>query len=303
MGKYWSPLKNLSSWRKISTGMWKPPADPTIYGHDTVDVTDTIEYLDEVSQASGTKISMTAHVVKCFATVLGRHPDLNVMLVNGRIQRRHSVDIFCQVMLPAATETSADLSGVKLVDVPSMDIVEVAQRLSGKADKLRSGQDEEMERTKDLINLVPPILIKRMLQVVDFLTFNVPIDLDSIGVRSDPFGSMMVSSIAQFDMKLGYAPLVPASRCPIVALPGVIHDVPMVIDGKVVARKGLTVGCTFDHRLYDGAQVGLLVRSMIELLENPREHFPAPDSWATGEISAKGKKTRRPEDPKIGKRA
>lgn len=295
MGKYWSPLKNLSSWRKISTAMWDPPSDPTIYGHDTVDVTDTIAYLDEVSEASGTKVSMTAHVVKCFATVLGRHPDLNVMMVNGRIQRRESVDIFCQVMVPAASETAADLSGVKLTDVPSMDVVEVAQRLSGKAHKLRSGQDEEMEKTKDLVNVVPPFLIKKMLQLVDFLTFNVPLELDSLGVRSDPFGSMMVSSIAQFDIKLGYAPLVPASRCPLVALPGVVHDIARVVDGEVVARKGLTIGCTFDHRLYDGAQIGLIVRSMIELLENPREHFPAPDTWADVDASAGGG-ARRPED-------
>jgi pyruvate/2-oxoglutarate dehydrogenase complex dihydrolipoamide acyltransferase (E2) component len=297
MGKYWKPLKNLSSWRKISVGMWNPPSDPTIYGHDTLDVTDTIEYLEEVSRASGTKVSLTALVVKCFATVLAEHPDLNVMLVNGRIQRRESVDIFCQVMLPAASDTSADLSGVKLVDVPNMDVVEVAQRLSGKAKKLRDGQDEEMEKTKDLINVVPPLLIKKMLQVVDFLTFNVPIDLDGIGVRSDPFGSMMVSSIAQFDIKLGYAPLVPASRCPMVALPGVVHDVPMVVDGEVVPRKGLTIGTTFDHRLYDGAQIGLIVRGMTELMQNPRAHFPPAEHWATGETETAAN-ARRPEDSK-----
>ncbi len=294
MGKHWKPLKKLSSWRKISVAMWDPPSDPTIYGHDTLDVTDTLEYLEAVSKASGTKVSMTALVVKCFATVFDQHPDLNVMLVNGRIQRRESVDVFCQVMIPSEKATSADLSGVKLVDVPSMDLVEVAQRLAGKADKLRTGQDEEMEKTKDLINIVPPLLIKKMLQLVDFLTFNVPIDLDGIGVRSDPFGSLMVSSIAQFGIKLGYAPLVPASRCPLVALPGAVHDIVRVVDGEIMARKGVTIGATFDHRLYDGAQIALITRGMTEMVQRPQDFFPAPETWAVSELDSGD--ARRQED-------
>ena len=53
MSKYWKPLQRVSSWRKISVGMWQPPADPTIYGAETVDVEELLGYLEAVSELSG----------------------------------------------------------------------------------------------------------------------------------------------------------------------------------------------------------------------------------------------------------
>jgi len=280
MGKYWEPLKKLTSWRKISVGMWDPPSDPTIYGHEVLDVTETLDYLDEVSEVSGTKVTMTALVVKAFAIIYERYPELNVMIVNGRIQKRKSIDAFCQVAVPDSSESDADLSGVKMRAVNERDLVEISEGLRGRARQLRAGQDEEIEQTKALIDKVPPWLIKPMLSTVNFLTYNVPADLDAVGVRSDPFGSFMVSSIAQFDLRLGYAPLVPASRCPVVVLPGVVHEAPMVVDGDVVARKAICIGCTFDHRCFDGYQIGQIVRSARALISHPYENMPAPSEWA-----------------------
>ncbi|MFW5968019.1 MAG: 2-oxo acid dehydrogenase subunit E2 [Persicimonas sp.] len=90
----------------------------------------------------------------------------------------------------------------------------------------------------------------------------------------------MVSSIAQFVVEQAFAPLVPASRCPLVVIPGKIREAPVVKDGELAVGKMLTVSCTADHRCYDGAQGGRFVREMKEMLANPREHFPSPQTWA-----------------------
>lgn len=293
MGKYWKPLEKLSTWRRISVGMWETPRDPSIYGHETIDMTETLPYLEEVGQAVGEKISPAALLVYGFASLFAERPELNVMIVNGRIQQRQSVDAFCQVAIPSESEGTTDLSGVKLKRVDQLDLVEINRALKRRAEKVRAGQDHEIEQTKKTIDVVPPQLMKYMLRAVDVLTYNVPFDLDAIGVRSDPFGSFMVSSIASFDLRLGYAPLVPASRCPIVALPGKVHDVVMPVDGVPKVVPGMIVGCTFDHRCYDGAQIGVIVRRMRDVLAHPRTYLPAPAHWA-GQADAA--ESRRPED-------
>jgi hypothetical protein len=125
-----------------------------------------------------------------------------------------------------------------------------------------------------------------MLLTFDFLTFNVPADLDAIGVRSDPFGSFMVSSVANFDIKLGYAPLVPASRCPMVVLPGVVHEAVMPVDGEPKVVPAMYTGVTFDHRCFDGYQIGEIVRTTRRVISHPYDHLPHPSYWADRDLSA-----------------
>ena len=285
MSKFWKPLENLSSWRKISIGMWDTPRDPTIYGHELLDVSETLRYLDEVSEASGVQTTLTSLVVKSFAKAYENFPELNVMIVNGKMQQRASIDTFCQVAIPNDEKGQADLSGVKITGSNELDIVQLSQILRGRAQKVRSGEDKEMNETKAVVDRVPTWLMGRMLRTVDFLTFNVPAKLDSIGVRSDPFGSFMVSNVAGFDIKLGYAPLVPASRCPMVVLPGVVHDAVVPVDGKPEVRPCMYVGVTFDHRCFDGYQIGYIVRTTRALITRPYEHWPHPSFWKDRDLS------------------
>lgn len=293
--KRWESLDHYSSWRKISVGMWGQPNDPTIYGFETVDFSRTVEYLDEVTRVSGVKVSPASYCAAMMAEVYRRHPELNVIMINKKVRRRKTADIFCQVAIANENAASADLSGVKITEADKLDLVEIAQILGGKAERVRAGQDAEMEQTKSMVGVVPPWLMRPLLKAVDFLTFNVPVDLDKVGVRSDPFGSCMVTSVGQFDIKQGFAPLVPVSRCPVVVLPGVVHEAPFAIDGEVVARKALTVSCTFDHRVFDGYQIGHFVRLMREILTHPRQFFPEPQTWAVPKATEDAQ-ARRPED-------
>ena len=50
---------------------------------------------------------------------------------------------------------------------------------------------------------------------------------------------------------------------------GKIMDTPMVIDGKVVARKVLPLSLTFDHRALDGAEAAKFMNDLKKWLENP----------------------------------
>ena len=288
MAKLWKKPARVSSWRKISVGMWDRPSDPTIYGYETVDIDDLVDYLDEVSEAAGIRITLTTFLVKMLSDIFAEHPELNAIIVGNQVQVRENIDAFCQVSVANEKGGSADLSGVKLRNSDRMNFVEIAEALKRRADKVRKGQDEEIEQTKSMIDKIPPLFLPRVLKIVDFLTYAVPVDLGKIGIRDDPFGSFMVTNCAPFDIKLGFAPLVPAARTPLVLLPGIITDHVFAEDGKPVVKRGVQIGLTADHRCFDGLQIGFIVRGVRDRLNHPRDYYPPAETFAPGEAKALG---------------
>ena len=283
MGR-WEKLANPSLWRKIAVGMWGRPREPTIYGSVTARADRMLAYLDELEEATGERITPTAFFVKAVAEFLARHPNLNVIVVGNTVRRRKDVDIFCQVAIPREEGADADLSGFKIPDCDERDLVEIARYIRERAERVRTGDDGEIGRKRSLLRAIPGVAMPALVRLMEALTFLVPGEFEGLGIGSDPFGSAMVSSIGSFDIDNAFAPLVPASRSPLVVLPGAIHQEPVVDDeGEVVAREVIEICSTGDHRCYDGYQGAKYVDALRAMVEHPREHFVDPE-----EVEARG---------------
>ncbi|WP_158542477.1 2-oxo acid dehydrogenase subunit E2 [Lujinxingia litoralis] len=295
MAKLWKKPKRSSSWRKLSVGMWTRPSDPTVYGHETHPADKILTYLEEVSEYSGQKVTMTAYLVKSMALMFALYPELNSIVVGNRVMQRENVDIFCQVAVAGGDGKDADLSGVKIRNADRLSIVEIAEYLHSRATRVRKGQDEEIEQTKSMIDKIPPLLLPTVMRLVDILTFVVPVDLGKLGIRDDPFGSGMVTNCAPFNIRLGLAPLVPASRTPLVLLPGAIYEAPAVVDGEVKVTQVMSSSFTLDHRCYDGYHIGKLVTTMRECLMDPAYHHPPAETFKKTHVDQAKKAEKKPE--------
>jgi pyruvate dehydrogenase E2 component (dihydrolipoamide acetyltransferase) len=259
-------------------GIWDSPGDPQIYGFETYPVETLLEYLEEVESKTGVKITLTTFIMKAVSRILETYPDLNSLAIGSKVYQRTTNDIFCLVASEGETPSEAELSGVKLTGVDDMNMIDMASVLKEKAQRVRAGKDLEIEKTKKLVEYIPSFLLSSMVSLVDFLTYYVSWDLDFMGVRSDPFGSAMVTSVGQFGLKQGFAPLVRSSHCPMLIVPGQVHETTFAEDGEAVVKKGITISCTFDHRVYDGYQLGYMARLFRSMIRSPREHFPIPEN-------------------------
>ncbi|MFP4596797.1 MAG: 2-oxo acid dehydrogenase subunit E2 [Persicimonas sp.] len=277
----WGPLESASLWRKIAVGMWSRPSEPTIFGTQTVLCEEMIDYLDQVYETTGEKITPTGFLVGVVAKFFEENPDLNVIMIGNEVRQRRDIDIFCQVSIPGDNGNQPDLSGVKLSRCDRFDLLEIADRLSRSVSSVRSGDDENLGSSRSALDLVPSRLKPAIMRLVETLTFEVPFDLDRLGIRSDPFGSAMVTSVGQFEVEQAFAPLVPASRCPLVVLPGAIRDGVVAVDGEPAVRKIMTVSVTADHRCYDGYQGGQFMRAINRMVADPWSYFPPPSHWAS----------------------
>lgn len=256
----------LSSWRTIALNLWDKPRDPTVYGLIEVDMTRSLQYLDQLNSRNDTSRATVTHlVVKAIARALAAQPRANAVASRRRLYLRETVDIYCQV----ATDGGDDLTGVKVSRADGKSVADIADELAHAVRKVHAHRDAGSERTKRTVLRVPQRLLRPLLSVVEYLTYDRFWDLSRFGIAFDQFGSAMVSNVGGFGIANGLAPLVPASRVPIVLLVGATVEKPVARDGRVFAAPCVTIGCTFDHRVIDGYQAGIMANIVRETLENP----------------------------------
>jgi pyruvate dehydrogenase E2 component (dihydrolipoamide acetyltransferase) len=267
------PLRKLSSWRLLALHLWGKPRDPTVYGTLEIDMSRALQYLDAVNATSGSTHATVTHlVVKAIAKAIAVNPEANALVSRRRVYLRDSVDVYCQV----ATEGGEDLSGVKITSADSKPLHVIAAELAARAQRVHDRSDPGSERTKSTMLRTPRFLLGPLLRLVEYLTFDLRIDLSRFGVAYDQFGSAMVSNVGSFGIANGLAPLVPATRVPVVLLVGEIAERAIVREGRVVAAPCMTVGCTFDHRVLDGFRAGKMAQVVRACLEDPFREIGLP---------------------------
>ncbi len=293
MSRTFRPLEKSSSWRRLAPHVWGRPQDPTVYGVLELVVDRALPYLEALTQVSGTKVRLTHLVTKGLGLAIEHNPAANGIISRSRVQVRSSVDIFVQV----ATEGGRDLSGTKIVNIDQKSLPDIAREIAARAERVRQHEDPGVERTKGLVQRLPHPVLGRFVRFLEHLIYDWQLDLSALGIEPDQFGSAMVSNIGNFEgfgMSFALAPLVPISRVPIVVLIGEVQRKPVVEDDQVVVRSVVTLGCTFDHRMIDGAQATSMAAVLRQVVEDPEQVFGPVAGEATVSTLAPGLRARPP---------
>jgi len=270
MSRIFRPLEGLSSWRRLAPYVWDRPRDPTVYAVMDLVIDRALPYLEALSQQSGVKVRLSHLVTKAIAMAIRANPAANGIISHHQIQVRSTVDIFVQV----ATDNGRDLSGAKISRVDEKSLVEIARELSERSERVRRHADPGVERTKGFVERLPNFLLGRTIRLIEYLIYDLQLDLSRFGIARDQFGSAMVSNIGTFEgfsMSFAVAPLVPVSRVPIVLLIGEVQRRPVVEGERIVARSVVAIGCTFDHRMIDGAQATSMAAVVRRVIEDPEQ--------------------------------
>ncbi|MFM7201131.1 MAG: 2-oxo acid dehydrogenase subunit E2 [Myxococcota bacterium] len=251
--------------RKLALSTWEPPREGNIYGKLTIDASKLVPFLTRFRETTGEKLTVTHLVGKAVALALAKAPGLNGRILFGKYIPHETVDVTYLVSL----EDGADLSKVKVPQTDQKSLVEIAQLLRARAEKLRQGKDEDFEKTKGAVRLLPVFLLKPLVWFTGFLGGSLGISVPFLGVERFPFGSCIITSVGMLGIDEAFAPHTPFARVPVLILVGAVKDSVVAVEGKMEIRPQLTVTATVDHRFVDGTQLGILAKLLRELLENP----------------------------------
>lgn len=251
---------DIPSWRNVAAQIWSNPSDPTIYGFMEIDTTQIQKFIEKKREESGEKITITHVIGKAIADMLGELPHLNLIMKRGRLRPRDSVDIFFQVEFGGG-----QLAGVKVKDADKKTLVEIARELRERANEIKEGKEKKMTSMIQIFGSLPAPIIRLALRLSRFISYELGIGIG--GLDPDPFGSAMVTNVGIFDLDIGFAPLFPLSRTPIVVTLGKIRKKPFLVGENIEIRPVLTICAAIDHRYYDGYHIGILSKKFKEKLE------------------------------------
>lgn len=258
-------MGKMTTRRKLAIATWSAPREGNIYGKLTVDVDDLLVWIEKERERTGTKVTVTHVVGKAVAKALAAAPGLNGRIAWGKFVPHDNVSVTFLVVL----EEGADLAKAKVVDADKKSVASIAGELGGLALKLREGKDENFEKSKGTLKMLPTWLIRPMISAVGWLTGALGISVPALGLESFPFGSAIVTSVGMFGLDEGFVPPTPFARVPVYVLVGAVRPRPTVVEGEVVIRQQMTITATIDHRFIDGFQGGVLAKVVRHALENP----------------------------------
>lgn len=269
-----SPLKTPSPWRKLALGTWHKPGDPTVYGTMPVECSAILKYLEVINQTSSTKITITHFIAKALAMALKKYPDINGIIKWGKIYLRDSVDIFLQVSVAEKTkDDKPNLSGAKICGCDLKSLVEIANELKSRSEKIRNQGDSQYAKSQSALVNLPSWVLGPLMKIIPFLTFNLGLNIPQLGLPQDPFGSAMITSVGSWGVPPGYAPLVPFSRVPLLICIGAVEDRPCAEQGQVVIKPFVDLKITFDHRFMDGLTASRMYKYLLDIFKDPSKHM------------------------------
>ena len=174
-----------------------------------------------------------------------------------------------------------DLGWFVIDNMPLRLVGKVAELVEGPnatIEKVRARKDVALEKGKGTVQKIPFMLMNWFLKLIGLLMYTFNIDLSFVGMPKDAFGSLTVTNVGSLGLDTAYVPLVPYTHVPIFVAPGLVKDVPVVEDGKVIPGKVMNINASFDHRFIDGYHASVLSKTLREMMENPFECFDRLDT-------------------------
>ena len=269
-------LERPSLWRRLARAGWGPPTDPSIHGFVDVDMTNALKFIEDVRRATGERVTITHLVTKAIAMAIREYPMLNGVIRWDGFYLRKTIDVFVLAARDHGDiNRGGGLSGVKVPQADHRSIVEIARHLHQKVPDVVHHKDPELGRTEKVLSYIPDWLLRPVLGALDFLTYELDLDLRSAGIQYDNFGSAVITNVGMLGLSNGFAPIFPPSRAPVVISVGEVRPEPMVVGKRVVPRPRMVIGATVDHRFIDGLGAAKMCRRFREVLDDPAAHLGA----------------------------
>ena len=258
MGKY-----QMSARRRISIASYKPPHEGVIHGAMTLDCSNVVAYLNDLREATGQKVTITAFMGAIVGRALRAEPTLNGRIHLGRYIPYERVNVAFLVQV----NDGENLAQVLVEDIDTLSPLEVFNALHAKASTVRSGGDKNFEKSINLTKKMPTPLLRRVLSFGGFMTTGM--GRPFAGQPAFPFGSAVITSVGMLGVDEAFVPPTPFLRVPLYVGIGKIQDMVFAEGGEPVVRPGMTLTATLDHRFVDGFQAATLSAEVRKYFAEP----------------------------------
>jgi pyruvate dehydrogenase E2 component (dihydrolipoamide acetyltransferase) len=258
----------LSAFRKISIGNWRHPRDPQTYAEVELNIEPALKFLEE--NKSDQALSITHFVAKIMGDCFRRQPEMNCVLLRGKLYQRKEISAFITTLLKH--KKGADLSGFQIKNIDKISINEIAETCTKEITRLRKGDDPEFYALDKTMSRVPMWLVAPMFKLLDVFKYTLNLASKAPGMQEDRFGSVIITNIGALGLQCAFVPLTPVARTPFLLAVGKPFEGVVVVDDKPAVQQRIKIGFTFDHRYIDGFHGAKFIRYFTKVFEAPANH-------------------------------
>lgn len=259
---------HLSAFRKISIGTWRHPRDPQTYAEVELNIEPALKFMED--HKTDQPLSITHFIAKVFGECFKRQPDMNSVLLRGKLYQRKEISAFITTLLKH--KQGADLSGFQIKNIDQLSLDEIAEICNREIARLRKGDDPEFYALDKNMKRIPTWLLVPLFSIMDFLKYTLNIASKAPGLQEDRFGSVIITNIGALGLESAFTPLTAVSRTPFLAAVGKPFDGIVAVNGRPVVQKRIKIGFTFDHRYIDGFHGAKIMRFFKKIFENPENY-------------------------------
>lgn len=259
--------KYETPWRKSATAIYKKARDGRVYGTFELEMDAVMEYIAE-HKKNGRRITITQVVMAAVGRAIALDiPDVNAFIRRGHIVPRDNVSLYTAVSKGGKNE----IGGLVVKNLENKSIFDIADEMdSGVKDARKMGSDKGAAGSKNMLASLPWPLRNWVLNLVRWMHIELGWEIKAFKLSHNSFGSGMVTNIGTHYLQYGFPALLPIGNIPFVMAIGRIEKRPVVRNDEIVIRNIMPVAAVLDHRLFDGAQGGILAGAVFGYMMDPK---------------------------------
>jgi pyruvate dehydrogenase E2 component (dihydrolipoamide acetyltransferase) len=121
-------------------------------------------------------------------------------------------------LYPSVAETV--YPSIVIKDAHARRVTSIAREIRAAALDNRRGKETRAAQNKCLLNRIPWPLRRPVFRLLKWISVDMGIELRSLGLSANSFGSFVVSDIGSFGLQTGMTALMPAAKVPAVIVLG-----------------------------------------------------------------------------------
>ena len=251
--------------RKVAMALWRGPREGYIHAKLEVDVEEALAYIDWLRDETGQRVTITHLVGKAVGEVLATVPEFNRALVWDTLQPHDSVDLSILVAL----DDGEDVDWVKIEGVDDKSVGDIAAEVERRATELRARGEKKGREGGLAERLLPVAMLRPAMAVAGWYAAGLGGSLRVLGIDRYPFGGAIITSAATFDIDEVYDARTPFGHVSFNVVICRVRPRPVVVDGRVEARRCFNLCVNADHRTVDAAHLGRALEVLRRVLQEP----------------------------------
>lgn len=280
-----APSVPFSVWRKVAMATWRRRKDPMISATMDIEASRLLQYIDQVRDATGQRLTPVHLVGRAAGKVVEALPGLNGRVVFRRFRSSPTIDCSFVASLRTDPVTGAeavdpDVSAAVVRRVNEKPPWVIAKELADQVACIRNDTDPQFKKAKAMVKWLPPLPLRLVLEGIGFVTDSLQLSFPLLGLEARPFGSLSVTNVGTYGLDTASAPAPTYCHVPIAIIMGAVTEKVLARDGQPVVRPVLPLTIELDHRFVNGYQAATMARVFREYLDDPAAFDPVPGGSA-----------------------